>query len=202
MLGRIPDVRRSSPVRGHRYRLGSLLALCPVAVLGGATSLAAIARFAVDIDPDLRERIGLVSSTPSASTPERLLARRYGDTLDDAVGAWLARYATDPIGKHDDRWSTLPSTARLRGSRTDGTAVHLLAAALHACQTVIARRQIAERSNAIPADGPLPRHWWTADSSSPRPRAARPRGRRTHPARRLLPWSVAEATGGSTSPSP
>lgn len=100
------------------------------------------------------------------------------------------------------RWSTLPSTARLRGSRTDGTAVHLLAAALHACQTVIARRQIAERSNAIPADGPLPRHWWTADSSSPRPRAARPRGRRTHPARRLLPWSVAEATGGSTSPSP
>ncbi|MBP5895503.1 transposase family protein [Streptomyces sp. LBUM 1483] len=102
VLGRIPDVRRSSPVRGHRYRLGSLLALCPVSVLGGATSLAAIARFAVDIDPDLRERIGLVSSTPSASTPERLLARRYGDTLDDAVGAWLARYATDPIGKHDD----------------------------------------------------------------------------------------------------
>ncbi|MFF2127347.1 hypothetical protein ACFVW1_18445 [Streptomyces olivochromogenes] len=27
--------------------------------------------------------------------------------------------------------------------RTDGAAVHLLAAALHACQTVIAQRQIA-----------------------------------------------------------
>ncbi|WP_266636205.1 transposase family protein (plasmid) [Streptomyces sp. NBC_01340] len=36
VLGRIPDPRR---VRGRRYRLGSLLALCMVAVLGGATSL-------------------------------------------------------------------------------------------------------------------------------------------------------------------
>ncbi|MER6958221.1 transposase family protein [Streptomyces sp. NPDC000618] len=48
-LGRIPDPRR---VRGRRYRLGSLLALCLVAVLGGATSLAAIARFAADTDYD------------------------------------------------------------------------------------------------------------------------------------------------------
>ncbi|MFE4822935.1 hypothetical protein ACFRFU_42300 [Streptomyces sp. NPDC056704] len=31
----------------------------------------------------------------------------------------------------------------MRGPRTDGAAVHLPAAALHACQTVIAQRQIA-----------------------------------------------------------
>ncbi|MGW7426184.1 ISAs1 family transposase [Streptomyces sp. NPDC054813] len=43
----------------------------------------------------------------------------------------------------------------MRGSRTDGTAVHLLAAALHACQTVIAQRQIAAKSNEIPALAPL-----------------------------------------------
>ncbi|MER5908775.1 hypothetical protein ABT150_54020 [Streptomyces mirabilis] len=41
----------------------------------------------------------------------------------------------------------------VRGPRTDGAAVHLLASALHACQTVIAQRQIAanagdSRSNA------------------------------------------------------
>ncbi|WP_416979961.1 transposase family protein [Streptomyces sp. T028] len=48
VLGRLPDPRR---VRGRRYRLGSLLALCLVAVLGGATSLAAIARFATDTAP-------------------------------------------------------------------------------------------------------------------------------------------------------
>ncbi|MEU4035650.1 ISAs1 family transposase [Streptomyces collinus] len=43
----------------------------------------------------------------------------------------------------------------MRGSRADGTAVHLLAAALHACQTVIAQRQIAAKSNEIPAVAPL-----------------------------------------------
>lgn len=48
LLSTIPDPRR---VRGRRYRLGSLLALCLVAVLGGASSLAQIARFAADSAP-------------------------------------------------------------------------------------------------------------------------------------------------------
>ena len=153
VLGRIPDPRR---VRGRRYRLGSLLALCMVAVLGGATSLAAIARFAADTDSDLREQLGLTSSTPNASTLGRLLARLDGDALDDAVGAWLTRYAADPV---DEGGGTLVGLAvdgkTVRGSRTDGTAVHLLAAALHACQTVIAQRQITAKSNEIPAFAPL-----------------------------------------------
>jgi len=44
-LDQLPDPRR---VRGRRYRLGSLLALCLLAVLGGATTLAGIARFTAD----------------------------------------------------------------------------------------------------------------------------------------------------------
>ncbi|MGC5004880.1 ISAs1 family transposase [Streptomyces sp. NBC_00353] len=56
VLGWIPDPRR---VRGRRYRLGSLLALCLVAVLGGATSLAAIARFAANTFAPLMDRIDL-----------------------------------------------------------------------------------------------------------------------------------------------
>ncbi|MFF7091839.1 ISAs1 family transposase [Streptomyces rubradiris] len=43
----------------------------------------------------------------------------------------------------------------VRGSRTDGHAVHLLAAALHDSQTVVAQRQIAAKSNEIPAFTPL-----------------------------------------------
>lgn len=153
VLGRIPDPRR---VRGRHYRLGSLLALCLVAVLGGATSLAAITRFAADTDSDLREQIGLASSTPNASTLGRLLARLNGDALDDAVGAWLARYATDPVDEPGDTLVGLAVDGKtVRGSRTDGTAAHLLAAALHACQTVIAQRQIAAKSNEIPAFAPL-----------------------------------------------
>lgn len=153
VLGRIPDPRR---VRGRRYRLGSLLALCMVAVLGGATSLAAIARFAADTDSDLREQLGLTASTPNASTLGRLLARLDGDALDDAVGAWLARYAADPADEPGDTLVGLAVDGKtVRGSRTDGTAVHLLAAALHACQTVIAQRQTAAKSNEIPAFAPL-----------------------------------------------
>ncbi|GAA4001791.1 hypothetical protein GCM10022384_55820 [Streptomyces marokkonensis] len=134
MLGRLPDPRR---VRGRRYHLGSLLALCLVAVLGGAASLAAIARFAADTDSDLREQLGLTSSTPNASPLGRLLARLDGDALDDAVGAWLARYVADPVDEPGDTLVGLAVDGKtMRGSRTDGTAVHLLAAALHACQTV------------------------------------------------------------------
>ncbi|MGW0730749.1 transposase family protein [Streptomyces sp. GbtcB7] len=109
VLGRISDPRR---VRGRRYRLGSLLALCMVAFLGGATSLAAIARFAADTDSDLREQLGLTSSTPNASTLGRLLARLDGDALYDAVapgppGTPPTR-STNPVTP----WSVWPSTAR------------------------------------------------------------------------------------------
>ncbi|MDH6139177.1 hypothetical protein P3T35_001177 [Kitasatospora sp. GP30] len=53
VLDRLPDPRR---VRGRRYQLGSLLALCLLAVLGGATTLAGIARFAIDSTPEVRKR--------------------------------------------------------------------------------------------------------------------------------------------------
>ncbi|MEU4266082.1 hypothetical protein [Streptomyces sp. NPDC025273] len=43
----------------------------------------------------------------------------------------------------------------VRGSRTNGAAVHLLAAALHDSQTVIAQRQAEAKSNEIPAFAPL-----------------------------------------------
>ncbi|MFF4054136.1 transposase family protein [Streptomyces chartreusis] len=138
MLGQLPDPRR---VRGRRYCLGSLLALCLVAVLGEATSLAAIARFAADTDSDLREQLGLTPSTPNASTLGRLLACLDGDALGDTVGAWLARYVAHPVDEPGDTLVGLAVDGQtVRGSRTDGTAVHLLAAALHACQTVIAQR--------------------------------------------------------------
>ncbi|MFG2386869.1 transposase family protein [Streptomyces avermitilis] len=153
VLGRIPDPRRAR-ARGRRCRLGSLLALCMVAVLGGATSLAALARFAADTDSDLCEQLGLTSSTSNASMLGRLLARLDGGALDGAVGAWLARYSADPVDEPGDTLAGLAVDGRtVRGSRTDGAAAHRLAAALHACQTVIAQRQIAanagdSRSNA------------------------------------------------------
>ncbi|GHE14070.1 hypothetical protein GCM10010339_83430 [Streptomyces alanosinicus] len=72
------------------------------------------------------------------------------------MGAWLARYVADPVDEPGDTLVGLAVDGKtMRGSRTDGTAVHLLAAALHACQAVIAQRQIAAKSNEISAFAPL-----------------------------------------------
>jgi DDE_Tnp_1-associated len=153
VLDRLPDPRR---VQGRRYRLGSLLALCLLAVLGGATTLAGIARYAIDTSPGARARIGL-RRPPCATTLGRLLSRLDGDALDDAVGAWLARHASDPA---DEGAAELVGVAvdgkAVPGSRAgEQTAVHLLAAVLHEGQAVISQRQIAAKSNEISAFGPL-----------------------------------------------
>uniref|UniRef100_A0AAU1IC96 ISAs1 family transposase n=1 Tax=Streptomyces sp. NBC_00180 TaxID=2903632 RepID=A0AAU1IC96_9ACTN len=72
------------------------------------------------------------------------------------MGARLARYATDPVDEDGDTLAGLAVDGQaVRGSRADGTAVHLLAAAFHACQTVIAQRRITAKSNDIPALAPL-----------------------------------------------
>lgn len=71
VLAAVPDPRR---VRGCRYRLGVLLALCLTAVLGGARSLAQIARYAAGADPEVRAGLGFTRAAPNASTLGRLLA--------------------------------------------------------------------------------------------------------------------------------
>lgn len=157
VLAGVPDPRR---VRGRRYRIGVLLALCLTAVLSGARSLAHIARYAADADPQVRAGLGLARATPNASTLGRLLARIDGDALDDAVGTWLARHAADPVEEDEALVGLAVDGKTVRGSRTDSkTAIHLLAAALHGSQTVIAQRQVAAKSNEIPAMAPLLAHF-------------------------------------------
>lgn len=82
MLAVVPD-----PGRRRRYRIGTLLALCLAAVLGGAHSLAQAARYATNARDEVRAEIGFQRATADASTLGRLLARINGDALDDTVGA-------------------------------------------------------------------------------------------------------------------
>ncbi|UAX58500.1 hypothetical protein K5X85_35945 (plasmid) [Streptomyces sp. A144] len=103
----------------------------------------------------MRDQLGLNRATPNASTPGRLLAQLDGGTVDDAVGAWLARHASDPVDEPDRLTGLAVDGKIVRRSRTDGLAVHLLAAALQDSQTVIAQRQVAAKSNEIPAFTPL-----------------------------------------------
>ncbi|MFB7756779.1 hypothetical protein ACFC18_45490, partial [Streptomyces sp. NPDC056121] len=50
-----------------------------------------------DSSPELRECLRFTSTTPNTTTLGRPLARLDGNALDDAIGAWLGRYATDPV---------------------------------------------------------------------------------------------------------
>ncbi|WP_169789220.1 ISAs1 family transposase [Nonomuraea candida] len=159
LLDAIPDPRSR---RGRRYRLGPLLALSLLAVLGGATSLAKIARFIAGYDPELRERAGLPGTVRlAASTLGRLLARLDGDAFDTATCGYLAILATDEPPASSPPLSRAPLSGlavdgkTLRGSRTADGTVHLLAATRHDTQIVVAQRQIDAKSNEIPAFTPL-----------------------------------------------
>ncbi|WP_329594590.1 transposase family protein [Streptomyces sp. NBC_01362] len=179
VLAAVPDPRR---VRGRRYRIGVLLGLCLTAVLGGARSLVQIALYAADTGPQVRAGLGLARATPNASTLGRLVARIDGDALDDTVGTWLARHAADPIEEDE----------ALVGLAVDSkTAMHLLAAALHGCQTVIAQHQVAAKSNEVPA---MARCWPASTcavwSSPPTPCTPSERpGRRSSPPAGTTSWS-------------
>ncbi|WP_204052430.1 ISAs1 family transposase [Microbispora siamensis] len=157
VLDAVPDPRSR---RGRRYRLGPLLALALLAVLGGATSLAKITRFIAGYDPRLRARIGLPATVRlAASTLGRLLARLDGDDFDAATCAYLSRLAAAPPATGTTGTTALLGLAvdgkTLRGSRTGNGTTHLLAATRHDTQTVIAQTQVAAKSNEIPAFTPL-----------------------------------------------
>ncbi|MBB4940115.1 hypothetical protein FHR32_004420 [Streptosporangium album] len=160
VLDTLPDPRSR---RGRRYRLGPLLALALLAVLGGATSLAKITRIIAGYDPELRARAGLPGPPRlAASTLGRLLARLDGDAFDTATCGYLASLAAcAPPATTSSRSSSRTELAglavdgkTLRGSRTTDTTVHLLAATRHDTQTALAQRQV-EASNEIPAFTPL-----------------------------------------------
>lgn len=158
VLDAVPDPRSR---RGRRYRLGPLLALALLAVLGGATSLAKITRFIAGYDCDLRTRLGLPPTIRlAASTLGRLLARLDGDAFDAATCTYLAQLAAcqPPQTATATRPPLLGLAVdgkTLRGSRTGDGTVHLLAATRHDTQTVLAQRQVDAKSNEIPAFTPL-----------------------------------------------
>jgi predicted transposase YbfD/YdcC len=145
VLDSLPDPRRR---QGRRYGLGPLLALCTLAVLAGAHSLAAIARHAAGLPSHLHERLGL-RTVPRASTLGRLLARLDGDAVDTAIGAWLAQLA--------DPGDTVAVDGKtLRGSRTaDRRAIHLVSAVTHGGRLTLNQRQVADKSGEITTFQPL-----------------------------------------------
>ncbi|GGJ67536.1 transposase family protein [Streptomyces brasiliensis] len=88
----VTDPRRR---QGCRYPFTGLLAVAVMAVLGGAKSLAGIARWARGADTHLLHVLGLThrqaDTVPAATTWGRALAKTDGDQLDDALGRVSSR---------------------------------------------------------------------------------------------------------------
>lgn len=97
VLDGVPDQRHR---RGRRYQLGAVLALCLVAVLGGARSLAQICRWARAADPAIWTVLGFAFTRdgqvrlPVATTLGRILAGIDGDAFDVALGSYLTALVT------------------------------------------------------------------------------------------------------------
>ncbi|MEV0965283.1 ISAs1 family transposase [Streptomyces sp. NPDC049910] len=151
VLDALPDPRRR---QGRRYRLGPILARCTIAVLAGATTLAAIERRAAYLPDEFRHRLGL-RAAPRVTTLGRLLARVDGDAVDTAVGAWLAAHCSRP-DQDEGLYAIAVDGTSLRGSRTAATrTVHLLSAVTHGERATLNQRQAAGKKGEISEFEPL-----------------------------------------------
>jgi predicted transposase YbfD/YdcC len=135
--------------------------------LTGARSLIAISEWITDAPPHALHALGFpadpltgLQTVPHAATVRRLLQRLDGDALDAAIGAYLQARASPPAPsgpppKQPALRAVAVDGKTVRGSRTaTATAIQLLAAMDHH-GVVLAQRQIASKSNEIPAFQPL-----------------------------------------------
>lgn len=149
----VDDPRRR---QGRRYAWTGLLTVAVVAVLGGARSLAAIARWARGADAHLLDVLGLPHGAdgrvPAATTWGRALAKTDGDQLDDALTLFTETLATDPL---HDVVDTGPRSLAADGKTvcgavdTDGKQLHLLSVFRPDTGTVAAQRAMRDKGSEV-----------------------------------------------------
>jgi predicted transposase YbfD/YdcC len=165
-LAQLTDPRHR---RGRRLALTTVLAVAVVAVLAGATSLAAIGEWASDAPCGVLATLGVrrdlltrAFRPPGEATVRRVLARIDADALDRVIGAWLASQQPPPANPppSSTRWPWRQAVAvdgkTLRGSGHHATPrVHLLAAMDHTTRAVLAQTDVDATTNEITAFQPL-----------------------------------------------
>ncbi|WP_406518174.1 ISAs1 family transposase [Streptomyces sp. NBC_00826] len=136
------------------------------AVLAGARSLIAIGEWIADAPQSALEVLDFpadpltgVRPAPHPATVRRLFQRLDGDALDAAIGAFLQARGVHQSKYERSAKPVLRAIAvdgkTVRGSRTiTSTAIQMLAAMDHH-SAVLAQRQVASKSNEIPAFAPL-----------------------------------------------
>jgi len=158
----VPDPRDR---RGRVYPLGALLCTAGAAVLAGVRSLTAIGEWVADAPAWVLRCLGFATDPltghlllPHPATVRRVLQRVDGDDLDRAIGRYLHQRA--PARPAPPRPQVIHQAIAVdgktvRGSRTSEKRAVVLLAAMDHTGTVLAQRQIADKSNEIPAFAPL-----------------------------------------------
>jgi predicted transposase YbfD/YdcC len=159
-LGMVPDPRDR---RGRRHPLTAVPALACAAVLTGAISIAAMARWIAGAGQGILAAAGARHDRrtgeyvpPSEPTLRRVPALVDGDALDRALGAFMMAQITDPDDGPADR-AVYVDGKTVRGARgEDGAAPHLPAAMTGDDLAVVAQREVGAKTNEITQFAPLP----------------------------------------------
>lgn len=152
-LAKIPDPRDP---RGIRYPLSAVLAVAVCAVMGGASSFAAITDWLHDLDEDGRGRLGFGDTVPVVTTMWRLLTRLDPTLLATVLAGWLHTRTRPPAPRRRFRRVIAVDGKTLRGARLDGgRQVHLLSALDTATGIVLAQVTVDTKSNEITSFAPL-----------------------------------------------
>ncbi|MGW2519614.1 transposase family protein [Streptomyces sp. NPDC001617] len=156
-LALVPDPRGR---RGRLYPLVPLLSAAAASVLAGARSLTAIGEWLADAPRWALRALGFAPDpltgripVPHPGTVRRLLARLDGDALDAAIGSFLTARNTPTVA--GARRPIAVDGKTVRGSRTATFPAIALPAAMTHTGDVLAQRQVADKSNEIPAFAPL-----------------------------------------------
>jgi hypothetical protein len=160
----VPDPRHP---RGVRRTLTSLLMAAVAAVLAGAQSFTAIGEWVADAPPHVlavlgvrHDRLAGRFEPPDEATIRRVLETADAAAFDAAVGSWLAARLRAPgqrQGRRARRALAVDGKAvrGTRHARSDGQAVHLLAAADQRSGAVLAQASVDGKTNEITCFAPL-----------------------------------------------
>lgn len=142
-LGQVVDPRKH---RGVRHPLQSILSIAACAVVSGATSIGAIAEWAMHLTPEQMQRFGNKRPTPpSERTLRRILGTLDASGFDRIIGQWAEEHC-ESVGR-----ALAIDGKTLRGSADGDTkAVHLMAALLHDEAVVTAQVAVPDKTNEIP----------------------------------------------------
>lgn len=166
-LDAVPDPRSR---RGRWYCLTAILLVCACATVAGARSVDELAEWGHRAENAVLEAVGIRRHllgwrrSPSRATIGRVLARLDGDTLDAAIGAYLAdrHHASTQTDSAEPTPAPRPRRAiavdgkALKGSaRLDAKRRHLLSAVTHGTVVTLAQAEVGAKTNETKHFRPL-----------------------------------------------